>query len=147
MNAKPQRNAQQTYLRSGTAKCPACGGSLIREHRRIVDRLQSLVTPLKRYRCDNFGCQWVGNIARKAAGNSASGVAHGIASQDGTDAPRRSVPAGFIVHMVLVAAGVVFVVLVSTMEPTPRPHESDPVPSSYFYAPAPQRSIDLTDSR
>ncbi len=147
MNVKSQRNAQQTYLRRGTEKCPLCSGSLIREHRRIVDRLRSLVTPLKRYSCDNFGCQWVGNIGRKAAGHDASGLAQDKQSQHGTDAPRRSVPTAFIVHMVLVAAGVVFVVLVSTMEPTLRLQDTEIATGSQFQESMSQPRFDLTNSR
>ncbi len=40
--------------------------------RRLIDRVLSLVRPIQRYRCRNFACQWVGNIAVKAGGNDTS---------------------------------------------------------------------------
>jgi len=147
MKTQRERNAGPTYLRSGTERCPLCNGSLIRERRRIVDRLQSLVMPLKRYRCDNFGCQWVGNLARNGAARAASGVTQDIESQDGPDAPTRDVPTSFIVHMVLVAAGAVFVVVYSTMEPTPRLEENDSALGTYFYEPIPKQPAHVADSR
>ncbi len=42
--------------------CPRCGDALTRVHRRFVDRLWSLLRPVRRYRCDNPGCGWVGNL-------------------------------------------------------------------------------------
>lgn len=42
--------------------CPRCGDALMRVHRRFVDRLWSLLQPVRRYRCDNPGCGWVGNL-------------------------------------------------------------------------------------
>lgn len=48
-----------------TLACPLCGGSLQRVRRRLADRLWSLIRPVRRYRCDNPACGWVGNIARK----------------------------------------------------------------------------------
>ena len=40
--------------------CPKCGGPVYREHRRIIDRLISLLRPVRRYRCDAHVCQWNG---------------------------------------------------------------------------------------
>jgi len=42
--------------------CPLCHGTLIRTPRRPIDRLRSLFTPVQRFRCERFTCQWVGNI-------------------------------------------------------------------------------------
>ena len=49
--------------------CPECGGPLSRIPRRLIDRVSSMFRPVQRYRCRNFACQWVGNIAVKAGGN------------------------------------------------------------------------------
>lgn len=48
--------------------CPDCGGPASRVPRRLIDRLQSLVRPVQRYRCRSFACQWVGNIPVKGGG-------------------------------------------------------------------------------
>jgi len=40
--------------------CPECGGSLHRVHRHGLDRLVNLLVPVRRYRCDNRECRWVG---------------------------------------------------------------------------------------
>ena len=44
--------------------CPLCGSSVERVHRRFVDRLLSLVRPIRRYRCKGFNCDWEGNLRR-----------------------------------------------------------------------------------
>ena len=38
--------------------CPQCGHTLYRVHRRLLDRLASLIVPLHRYRCNE--CGWSG---------------------------------------------------------------------------------------
>jgi hypothetical protein len=45
-------------------ECPKCGGALIRVHRRPLDRLQSVVLPVRRFRCDAFHCRYEGNLRR-----------------------------------------------------------------------------------
>ena len=42
--------------------CPSCGGDILRIRRRTTDRLVSLLSPLNRYQCTNFQCQWKGNF-------------------------------------------------------------------------------------
>ena len=44
--------------------CPLCGSSVERVHRRVVDRLLSLLRPIRRYRCKGFNCAWEGNLRR-----------------------------------------------------------------------------------
>jgi len=92
--------------------CPSCRGTLVREHRRFVDRLHSLISPVKRYRCENFACQWVGNIAD--ANNGAAGYGEGVRGDETKQA--GSVPVSFVVHMILVAAAVAFIMVYSSME-------------------------------
>jgi len=119
MQVEPWLNAQDAHVHGSQVKCPLCEWKLIRLRRRPVDRLWSLVHPLKRYRCENFRCQWMGNIAttriRKAP--AAAIVNTRLADYTQEQHPRR-VPVAFIVHMVLVAVGVVFVFVYSRMEPT-----------------------------
>jgi hypothetical protein len=45
-------------------ECPKCGDALIRVHRRPLDRLQSVVLPVRRFRCAGFQCQHEGNLRR-----------------------------------------------------------------------------------
>jgi len=40
--------------------CPRCGGGLQRVHRRFFDRVISIFVPVRRYRCPNRGCGWMG---------------------------------------------------------------------------------------
>ncbi len=46
----------------GKPSCPQCGGRLIRIARRPLDRLLSRFSPVQRYRCERFNCQWEGNV-------------------------------------------------------------------------------------
>ncbi|OQA46820.1 MAG: hypothetical protein BWY52_00525 [Chloroflexi bacterium ADurb.Bin325] len=41
-------------------RCPRCGGSVYRKHRRSGDRLISIFVPVRRYRCANSECRWQG---------------------------------------------------------------------------------------
>lgn len=43
-------------------KCPSCGGYATRIRRRFIDRVISMLKPVYRYRCQNYHCQWAGNI-------------------------------------------------------------------------------------
>lgn len=40
--------------------CPACNGSTERVARRFLDRLLSILIPVKRYRCTSATCAWEG---------------------------------------------------------------------------------------
>ncbi|HET9977240.1 MAG TPA: hypothetical protein VFQ20_07385 [Burkholderiaceae bacterium] len=42
--------------------CPRCGGPVDRIARRGLDRLVSLVVPLRRYRCGSDACAWEGAL-------------------------------------------------------------------------------------
>jgi len=46
-------------------RCPKCHGPVDRVRRRLIDRLVSMIRPVKRYRCHDMGrdCDWVGNLA------------------------------------------------------------------------------------
>lgn len=120
-----QRQEAPEYHRHVSANtCPWCQGGLVRERRRMVDRLHSLVRPLKRYRCANFGCQWEGNILTTRAHRAAAGAA-GAGTAGEPDPQSDRVPVAFVVHMVLVAIGVVFVIAFSAIEPTVRVLDSE----------------------
>jgi hypothetical protein len=43
-------------------RCPRCQGALIRIRRRPIDRLISLISPRRRYRCVAIGCGWEGAL-------------------------------------------------------------------------------------
>jgi len=47
--------------------CPSCGGPVYRVRRRFLDRLISIIVPVRRFRCYSIGtgCQWEGNIRVK----------------------------------------------------------------------------------
>jgi hypothetical protein len=50
-----------------THECPQCrssgsSGDLVRVHRRFIDRVISLLRPLRRYRCRTMDCDWEGNL-------------------------------------------------------------------------------------
>lgn len=43
--------------------CPECGErSLIRIHRRMIDRLLGIFVKVHRYRCQEFPCRWEGRL-------------------------------------------------------------------------------------
>jgi hypothetical protein len=97
--------------------CPRCRGQLLRVHRRLVDRVSSWFTPVRRYRCLSFRCQWEGNARRwphvtdpgehESATDSLSGLG---SDADGRD---RVASVTFVVCMVLSVIGAGFI-LVST---------------------------------
>lgn len=43
-------------------QCPQCLGYTVRIHRRLSDRLISLVTPVQRYQCQKYFCGWEGSL-------------------------------------------------------------------------------------
>ena len=45
-------------------QCPRCDGQLVRIRRRLIDRLYSLVVPVRRFRCGTMGCTWKGNLGK-----------------------------------------------------------------------------------
>ena len=45
--------------------CPQCGGPLQRIPRKALDRLISVAWPVRRYRCENFLCEWEGNLRHR----------------------------------------------------------------------------------
>ncbi len=147
MRVDLQRKAPPGYLSVSEFKCPLCMGKLLRERRRIVDRLFSLLKPVKRYRCENFDCQWLGNIANPPVDRPATGMAAGEQVRDTTEDRSRSVPVLFVVHMVLVALGVVFVFVFSAMEPTSWIDENEQALESSFYESLPERPVNRADTR
>lgn len=45
--------------------CPVCNASTNRIPRRVIDLLQSIFTPVRRYRCRSLKCTWEGNLRVK----------------------------------------------------------------------------------
>lgn len=53
--------------------CPRCGGAIDRITRSDLDRLLSLVVPLRRYRCRSSACAWEGTLRARRDGLSRYG--------------------------------------------------------------------------
>ncbi len=49
-------------MMKSTCNCPLCAGYAVRIHRRLADRVISWFKPVYRYQCQNYHCQWQGNI-------------------------------------------------------------------------------------
>jgi hypothetical protein len=143
----PQHKSRTGNPKPNSVTCPLCQGNLLRQPRRTVDRLRSLFGPVKRYRCDNLACQWEGNVSSRRAVNHGNDMAGRASVPDDAHGRASNVPVGFVVHMVLVAVGVVFVVIVSTTEPTSWIGDDEQAIESRFYDPVPERSVDRTASR
>ncbi len=47
---------------SPAPRCPLCNRKLVRTRRHLSDRLISIVTPVQRYCCIDFGCHWEGRV-------------------------------------------------------------------------------------
>lgn len=43
-------------------RCPKCGGTAYRVPRRFIDKVLTLGRPVKRFRCREDQCDWVGNV-------------------------------------------------------------------------------------
>jgi hypothetical protein len=46
-------------------RCPRCAGPLVRVPRTPWDRLLSLVSPRRRFRCRGMSCGWEGTLRAK----------------------------------------------------------------------------------
>lgn len=114
--------------------CPMCRDRLIRARRRVVDRLRSLFSPVKRYRCANFACQWHGNIADRRTEQWEDSMSDAPPQGD-RKRPKGSVPAAFVVHMLLVVVGVVFVLVFSSLAPVAWITQPEPAGDSVVYEP------------
>lgn len=55
-----------SFVHSKLYTCPLCRGQLLRTWRRPVDRFTSFFMPVHRYRCEDFSCQWEGNVRTHA---------------------------------------------------------------------------------
>ena len=61
----PLQNAitkRSDYLEPSPYRCVQCNADLIRTPRRPIDWLLSIFSPVLRYRCTRFACQWTGNL-------------------------------------------------------------------------------------
>jgi hypothetical protein len=55
-------HSPQDYVSATRHSCPVCSAALVRTPRRPVDYLISRFTPVQRFRCERFSCQWQGNL-------------------------------------------------------------------------------------
>lgn len=69
--------------------CPRCKGAVYRIPRRFVDLLLSVFVPVHRYRCDEMGCTWEGNL-RTTRHSGPSGATADTHEEAGSDARERS---------------------------------------------------------
>ncbi|NMF98247.1 hypothetical protein GPA27_12715 [Aromatoleum toluolicum] len=69
--------------------CPRCMGSVYRVPRRFVDLLLSVFVPVHRYRCDEMGCTWEGNLRTTRQSGPSGGTAD-THEEAGSDAHERS---------------------------------------------------------
>lgn len=77
---RPGDTCQSSHRRA----CPRCKGYVYRIPRRFVDLLLSFFVPLRRYRCDEPGCRWEGNL--RATPRSLPGHARGEPDDGGNGA-------------------------------------------------------------
>lgn len=64
-------------------RCPLCNRKLVRTRRSLCDRLISLVTPVQRYYCVDFCCDWQGRVRVRDIDAAAP---PGMVPKRGTDA-------------------------------------------------------------
>lgn len=60
--AEPTGHPGPARARSREPACPRCAGPVDRIPRLGLDRLISLVVPLRRYRCCTLACAWEGTL-------------------------------------------------------------------------------------
>lgn len=90
------------HTRVGKRICPSCNGILFRTWRRPIDRISSLILPVRRYRCRSFSCQWEGNLRNDGAASATLGAGTGPPVK--AHSPR--VPKSVAIQMWLAAVGV-----------------------------------------
>jgi predicted RNA-binding Zn-ribbon protein involved in translation (DUF1610 family) len=57
-------NRMEPLTQEMSLKCPWCGGvKLKRIPRRFIDRLISVISSQRRFRCESLGCGWEGNLS------------------------------------------------------------------------------------
>jgi hypothetical protein len=47
---------------SHAVHCPQCDSRTYRISRRFIDRVISVILPVRRYQCEEHGCRWQGNL-------------------------------------------------------------------------------------
>lgn len=57
--------AQRRPRRKSVYPCPRCGSKLFRMHRRLSDRLLSLIAPVRRFRCTSLQCGYECTVPKK----------------------------------------------------------------------------------
>lgn len=124
------------YARHNTASCPKCRSALHRVWRRPFDRFISLFVPVHRFRCEQFACQWSGNLRVSVKSAKPS-------MQLGTDNSLfNPVPAGiprtFIGSMVLAAVGIVSIILLPVADLVGNDPQAYQEPSEYQVSVAPK---------
>lgn len=109
-NVQPPSRTFRTF--DPAVLCPCCCGSMIRIWRRPIDRALSFFTPLHRFRCEAHDCLWEGNIRQTRMQRNSTGGRSGSRSV----VRKSTIPVAFVVHMMLVFFGVVFVFVMAHVD-------------------------------
>ncbi len=114
MSAEPahQPHEEATY---DTKHCPKCRGRLFRTWRRPIDRLTSLVVPVKRFRCEYFACQWEGNFPARHQDFVSTEAQFALLETSRDERASSSLPWSFVVSTsLLLAVFITCVVFITT---------------------------------
>lgn len=65
LHVSPKAPRDCSGLTMSGRTCPRCGSELLRIRRRAIDRVLSVFWRVQRYSCNNFQCQWEGNLHQK----------------------------------------------------------------------------------
>jgi hypothetical protein len=63
---EPWSDHMEPSTENNRIRCPQCGGSDVeRIRRRFIDRLISLISLQRRFRCRSIDCEWEGNLSAR----------------------------------------------------------------------------------
>jgi hypothetical protein len=128
--------SKNRYARYTAKSCPKCRSNLHRVWRRPVDRLISFFVPVHRFRCQQFVCQWTGNL--RVAGTSVSNSLPPETDDPFTNPVRASASRTFIGSMLLLVAGIATIILVPVMDLMHKDPQAYLEPSSHELSAAPK---------
>ena len=116
---------------SRTCLCPRCAGQLFRTWRRPVDRMRSMVSPVQRFRCEHFACQWEGNLPVSRADFVSTQARFGAPESLMSEPAQSAPPWSFVVSTSLALAGLVAVLALVIDSPFTGPHLLSADPDDY----------------
>ncbi len=104
------------YSAISANECPKCAGRLLRTWRRPFDRLTSLVSPVQRFRCEYFACQWEGNLPAAREDFVPTEAQFGALEPAMGRRASSTLPWSFVVNTSLALAGVTACVAIATTD-------------------------------